>query len=105
LCQNASKRDIQHIRPFAQSAHATIHSELTQPLVPMKRLRDSTVNVPSGDNCVSTHTLNFSFYSCRYEMQTNKPIKPIEDCGNDADTWNLFLQRLQDENGGIQPTW
>jgi hypothetical protein len=41
----------------------------------------------------------------RYEMQTNKPIKPIEDCGNDADTWNLFLQRLQDENGGIQPTW
>jgi hypothetical protein len=38
-------------------------------------------------------------------MQTNKPIKPIEDCGNDADTWNLFLQRLQDENGGIQPTW
>jgi hypothetical protein len=33
LYQNASKRDIQHIRPFAQSAHATIHSELTQPLM------------------------------------------------------------------------
>jgi hypothetical protein len=32
LYQSASKRDIQHIRPFAQSAHATIHSKLTQPL-------------------------------------------------------------------------
>jgi hypothetical protein len=32
LYQNASKRDIQHIRPFAQSAHATIQSALTQPL-------------------------------------------------------------------------
>jgi hypothetical protein len=32
LYQNASKRDIQHIRPFAQSAHATLHSALTQPL-------------------------------------------------------------------------
>jgi hypothetical protein len=32
LYQNASKRDIQHIRPFAQSAHATICSAFTQPL-------------------------------------------------------------------------
>jgi hypothetical protein len=32
LYQNASIRDIQHIRPFAQSAHATIGSALTQPL-------------------------------------------------------------------------
>jgi hypothetical protein len=32
LYQNASKRDIQHIRPLAQSAHATIHSVITQPL-------------------------------------------------------------------------
>jgi hypothetical protein len=30
--QNASKRDIQHIRPFAQSAHGTIYSAITQPL-------------------------------------------------------------------------
>jgi hypothetical protein len=28
---NASKRDIQHIRPFARSAHATICSTITQP--------------------------------------------------------------------------
>jgi hypothetical protein len=33
LYQNASKRDILLIRPFAQSAHATIHSEITQPLL------------------------------------------------------------------------
>jgi hypothetical protein len=32
LYQNASKRDIQHLRPLAQSAHATIHSVITQPL-------------------------------------------------------------------------
>jgi hypothetical protein len=33
LYQNASKRDIQHIRSFAQSAHATIQSALTKPLL------------------------------------------------------------------------
>jgi hypothetical protein len=32
LYLNASKRDIQHNRPFAQSAHSTISSALTQPL-------------------------------------------------------------------------
>jgi hypothetical protein len=32
LYQTASKRNIQHIRPFAQSAHATICSTITQPL-------------------------------------------------------------------------
>jgi hypothetical protein len=33
LYQNASKRDIQHIHPFAQSVHATIKSVITQPLI------------------------------------------------------------------------
>jgi hypothetical protein len=31
LYLNASKRDIQQIRPLAQSAQATIHFALTQP--------------------------------------------------------------------------
>jgi hypothetical protein len=35
LYQNASKGDIQHIRPLAQSAHATIRSPITQPLAPL----------------------------------------------------------------------
>jgi hypothetical protein len=38
--QNASLRDIQHIRPFAQSAHATIHSAITQPLPRINSLCD-----------------------------------------------------------------
>jgi hypothetical protein len=33
LYQSASKRDIQHIRPFAQSARATIRYGLTKPLL------------------------------------------------------------------------
>jgi hypothetical protein len=32
LYQSASKRDIQHIQPLAQSVHANIHSAITQPL-------------------------------------------------------------------------
>jgi hypothetical protein len=37
LYQNASKRHIQHIRSFAQSAQATIHTELTQPFAPLRK--------------------------------------------------------------------
>jgi hypothetical protein len=32
LYLNATKRDIKQIRPFAQSAHATIRDAITQPL-------------------------------------------------------------------------
>jgi hypothetical protein len=37
LYQNASKRSIQHIRPLAQSAHATICSAIMQPLADNKQ--------------------------------------------------------------------
>ena len=46
-----------------------------------------------------------SMSKLRYEMQTNKPLLPIEDNGNDAHVWNEFLQRLKAENNDKPPTW
>ena len=41
----------------------------------------------------------------RYEILTNKPLRPIEDGSADAQVWNQFLDRLREENGGLQPNW
>jgi hypothetical protein len=48
LYQNASTRNIQHIWPFAQSAHATIFSAITQPRAQQFFLRSRNLSQRSN---------------------------------------------------------
>jgi hypothetical protein len=41
----------------------------------------------------------------RYELQTNKPIRPLESDAPDAEIWNKELERQTAANGGEPPKW
>ena len=37
----------------------------------------------------------------RYEMQTNKPLSPLEDCHPSSGAWNLYLAARLEEEGAV----
>ncbi|KAK6182679.1 hypothetical protein SNE40_010306 [Patella caerulea] len=41
----------------------------------------------------------------RYEIQTDKPVVPLEDDRSDTIIWNQILEKLTNENGNEPPKW
>jgi hypothetical protein len=69
LYQNDSKRDIQHIRPFAQSAHATISSLITQPL----QTRNLSISLPIA--AVHRDTITVTTWSFKRQKMGELKLK------------------------------
>ena len=39
------------------------------------------------------------------EVQTDKPVIPLEDSWRDAPLWNTVLEEETEQNGGQPPSW